>query len=139
MSLEYIQETETLDILLCSYFTKLKQDGAINEVFLSWLVGQHSGGEKEDKEMESLYWFYRPKQGLSKRPFLDSKDRPTGGHHVWSSEDELLGCISRVSPDCLSSRGLGENLIYFLQRELPLQSDVFWVKEHRVDLPENGH
>ena len=35
--------------------TKLKQAGAIKEVFLSSMVSQHSGGEKEDWKMAGVH------------------------------------------------------------------------------------
>ena len=42
-----------------------------------------------------------------KDPFPCPKDQPVSGHHVRPLEDDLSGCFLGISPDCPSSRRLG--------------------------------
>ena len=82
---------------------KLKRAGAIKEVFLLRIVGQHSGGKKEEWEMASVCGCHRSKQSLLQRPLPNTSDRPIGERDGWSSSNELFRCLSEVPSINISS------------------------------------
>ena len=52
---------------------------------------------------------------------------------------ELSGCISRLSPNNLSSRGSRKDNLYNTHGELSLYGHAFWVEECGGYVPANGH
>ena len=53
---------------------KLKQAGAIKEVFLPRMASQHRGGKEEDGEVTCMCRFYKLEQRLPKVPFPYASD-----------------------------------------------------------------
>ena len=84
--------------------TKLKQAGAIKEVFYpKWLVNTVAV-KKKKWEMTSMYRFHGLKQGLPKRFLPHASNRQTGRCHCRPSLDELLRCLSRIPSNTTSPR-----------------------------------
>ena len=91
---------------------KLKRVGAIKEVFLPRMVGQHHGSQEEKWRMVSLCRLHEPKQSLPKGPIPHALDRPAGGRNNGPSSDEFPGCLSGLSSNTAGPGGLGEDSLY---------------------------
>ena len=83
---------------------KLKQAGAIKEVFyFEWLANTVMVKKKE-WEVANVCGFHRFKYGLSKRSFPYASNRLAGRCNCRPSSDELFGRLSRIP---LNTTGLG--------------------------------
>ena len=64
------------------------------------MASKYHGSEEEEWQVKDLCRFHGFEPGLPKRPIPYAKNRLVGKCHVWTPEDELLGCLSGVSSDC---------------------------------------
>ena len=90
------------------------------------MASEYCGNEKKERQMEGLCRFHELELSMSKRPVSNAENRPIGRCHVWTPENELLGLLSRVSLDRLSTRGPGKDSIHLPECELALHRDAFW-------------
>ena len=67
------------------------------------MIGQHSGGKKEEWEIVSMCGLHGSKQSLPLRSLLDTSDRPIGGCNSWSSLDEFFRCFLGVPLNTIGS------------------------------------
>ena len=63
------------------------------------MVSEYRGGEEEEWKIEGLRRFHELEPGMPKRPIPNAEDRLAGRCYIWALENELLGCLSRVSLD----------------------------------------
>ena len=94
------------------------------------MASKYHGSEEKEQQVEGLCRFHGLEPGMSKRPVSNAEDRPIDICHEWTPENELLGCLSRVSSDRPNTRGLGKDSIHLPGCELPLYRDAFWVEKY---------
>ena len=100
------------------------------------MVGEYSGGKKEEWEVASLCRFHRLEQGVPKRSAPNASDRPVGRCNCRPPSNELLGCFSELSSNTTSPGRSRKNSIHDSYWKLPLQSDARF-EECRVYLPKD--
>ena len=101
------------------------------------MVGEYSGGKKEDWEMASLRKFHKLEQSVPKRLVPNASDRLVGRRNCRPPLNELLGCLLGLSSNTTGPGRSRKNNILDSCQKLPLQSDAIRFKECRVHLPKD--
>ena len=108
---------------------KLKQAGAIKEVFYPEWLANTMVIKKKEWEIASVCRLYELEQSLCKRSFLPTSNRPIGRCNSRPSSDDFLRSLPRIPPDTTGPRRSREDSFCHLHWKLPLQGDAFWSKE----------
>ena len=117
--------------------TKLKQVGAIKEVFyLEWLANT-TVVKKKNGKWRVCVDFTDLNKGLPKRSFSYTLNRPASRCHCRPSSDELLKWLSKVPSNTTGPRWLGKDNFCHSHWKLPLQSDAIWLEKCGIYLSKN--
>ena len=90
--------------------TKLKQAGAIKEVFYPKWLANTVVVKKKNRKWRMCVDFTNLKQSLFERSFPPSSDIPVGGHNGRPSSNEFPGRLSRIPSNTTSLGRSGENI-----------------------------
>lgn len=102
------------------------------------MARQPRSSQEEERILDSVRRFHRPKQGIPEEQLSTTTHRPHRRGNGMKLVTHLYGRLPRIQPNTDPSGGPGENLIHHREKNLLLQSYAIRTQECQSNLSVAG-